>query len=83
VRRFSDKPSTVLTVGPITLDLTNRRVTREQNELSLTPTEFSLLEFLMRYSGQVVTANALRAPLGSGLGRSDQCGGSSYQPPAW
>lgn len=58
-RRAGDRPSTVLTVGPLTLDLTNRHVTRGDAELSLTPTEFSLLEFLMRYAGQVVTRKML------------------------
>ena len=58
-RRAKDRPGTALTVGPLTLDLTTRRVTRDANEISLTPTEFSLLEFLMRYAGQVVTRKML------------------------
>ena len=37
------------------LDLSTRRVTREGKEIDLTPTEFSLLEFLMRNAGQVLT----------------------------
>jgi len=36
-----------------------RRVTREEHEIELTPTEFSLLELLMRYAGQVVTRRML------------------------
>lgn len=59
VRRSSEKPSTQLRVGPLTLDLTNRHVQRGNVDLSLTPTEFSLLEFLMRYAGQVVTRRML------------------------
>jgi two-component system OmpR family response regulator/two-component system copper resistance phosphate regulon response regulator CusR len=59
VRRSGDKPSTTLCAGPLTLDLTNRRVTRGGSEIILTPTEFSLLEFLMRYAGQVVTRKML------------------------
>lgn len=59
VRRSVDKPSTTLKAGPLNLDLTNRRVTRGEQEISLTPTEFSLLEFLMRYAGQVVTRKML------------------------
>jgi len=58
-RRSRLRPSTVLRVGPLNLDLTTRRVTREQKEIDLTPTEFSLLEFLMRYNGQVVTRKML------------------------
>ena len=58
-RRSVDRPSSTLKAGPLTLDLTNRRVTRGDAELNLTPTEFSLLEFLMRYAGQVVTRKML------------------------
>jgi two-component system, OmpR family, response regulator len=59
VRRAGDKPSSTLNAGPLCLDLTNRRVTRGDTEIVLTPTEFSLLEFLMRYAGQVVTRKML------------------------
>jgi two-component system, OmpR family, response regulator len=58
-RRAQTKPPTTLTAGPLTLDLTNRRVTRGGIEVVLTPTEFSLLELLMRYAGQVVTRKML------------------------
>ena len=58
-RRAKDRPSSTLAAGPLTLDLTTRRVTRDQTEIALTPTEFSLLEFLMRYAGQVVTRKML------------------------
>jgi two-component system, OmpR family, response regulator len=58
-RRAKDRPSTTLNVGPLTLDLSTRRVARDKSEISLTPTEFSLLEFLMRYAGQVVTRKML------------------------
>lgn len=58
-RRSQTRPSTEMTVGPLHLDLTNRRVTREGKDLVLTPTEFSLLEYLMRYAGQVVTRKML------------------------
>jgi two-component system OmpR family response regulator/two-component system copper resistance phosphate regulon response regulator CusR len=58
-RRTKDRPSTTLAAGPLTLDLTVRRVTRGDTEITLTPTEFSLLEYLMRYAGQVVTRKML------------------------
>lgn len=58
-RRSMQRPSSEVVVGPLRLDLTNRRVTREDREIELTPTEFSLLEFLMRYAGQVVTRKML------------------------
>ena len=58
-RRVLDRPSSTLHAGPLSLDLTTRRVVRGGNEIMLTPTEFSLLEFLMRYVGQVVTRKML------------------------
>jgi two-component system OmpR family response regulator len=58
-RRVADRPSSTMCVGPLSLDLTNRKVARGGTELSLTPTEFSLLEYLMRYQGQVVTRKML------------------------
>src|SRR5262249_26259656 len=54
-RRSSARPSPLVEVGDVSLDLTTRRVRRAGAEIELTPTEFSLLEMLMRYAGQVVT----------------------------
>ncbi len=58
-RRSLHLNARVLTVGPLSLDLSVRRVTRAGQEIDLTPTEFSLLEFLMRHAGQVVTRKML------------------------
>jgi two-component system, OmpR family, response regulator len=58
-RRSNDRPSSTLEVGPLTLDLPTRRVMRDGADVPLTPTEFTLLEFLMRYAGQVVTRKML------------------------
>lgn len=58
-RRVADRPSSTMTAGPVTLDLTNRRVMRGGTEITLTPTEFSLLEYLIRFQGQVVTRKML------------------------
>ena len=58
-RRSADRPAPTLIVGQINLDLTNRRVTCSGNHVELTPTEFSLLEILMRNAGQVVTRKML------------------------
>jgi len=58
-RRSRQLTSQQLATGPLSLDLSTRRVTRDGQEISLTPTEFSLLEFLMRNSGQVVTRKML------------------------
>lgn len=46
-------------VGPLSLDLSTRRVTRDGVDVDLTPTEFSLLELLMRNVGQVLTRKML------------------------
>jgi two-component system OmpR family response regulator/two-component system copper resistance phosphate regulon response regulator CusR len=54
-RRTADRPAVVIHSGNMTLDLTTHRVTREGQDLELTPTEFSILELLLRYAGQVVT----------------------------
>ena len=47
---------TLLRVADLELDLITRHVARRGGtELSLLPTEFKLLEFLMRHAGQVLT----------------------------
>jgi two-component system, OmpR family, response regulator len=58
-RRSLNLTSQHLCVGPLSLDLSTRRVTRDNSEIDLTPTEFSLLEFLMRNAGQVLTRKML------------------------
>lgn len=58
-RRTQKRPSTQSQVGDLTLDLTTRRAKREGKEIELSPTEFTILEFLMRYAGQVVTRKML------------------------
>ena len=58
-RRTVDRPPAVTTVGGICLDLTTRRVLKDEAEIDLTPTEFSILELLMRHAGQVVTRKML------------------------
>jgi two-component system OmpR family response regulator/two-component system copper resistance phosphate regulon response regulator CusR len=58
-RRSMTRPSPTLEVGDICLNLASRRVTRGGVEINISPTEFSLLEFLMRHAGQVVTRKML------------------------
>jgi two-component system OmpR family response regulator len=50
---------TQLRVADLELDLLARRVTRAGRDIELTSKEFSLLEFLMRRAGQVVTRTML------------------------
>lgn len=59
VRRTQSRPPLRLQVGELILDVTTRRVTLNGREIDLTPIEFSLLELLMRYAGQVVTRKML------------------------
>ena len=58
-RRVQERPSPVLGAGGLKLDLTTRRVTHAGKEIDLTPTEFSILELLLRHAGQVVTRKML------------------------
>ena len=62
-RRSNVRPALSYEVGPLKLDLSARRVTRGDDEIELSPTEFSLLEFLMRYAEQVVTRKMLNEHL--------------------
>lgn len=51
--------TTKLKVGDLELDLLARTVSRQGRAVELLPREFSLLEFLMRHAGQVVTRTML------------------------
>lgn len=46
---------TRLAVGPLTLDLVTRAVSRAGQAIDLQPREFRLLEYLMRHAGRVVS----------------------------
>ncbi len=58
-RRSSVRPPATLAAGDLSLDLTNHRVVVGKAEVDLTPTEFSILELLLRHAGQVVTRKML------------------------
>lgn len=58
-RRSTTRPGSIVEVGDLSLDLSTRRATAGGKAVELTPTEFSLLEFLMRHAGQVVTRRML------------------------
>ena len=55
VRRGAPERPAVLTVGDIELDPARHKVTRAGTELTLTPREYSVLEFLMRHRDKVVS----------------------------
>jgi len=55
--RVADAPK--LGVGDLEMDLVTRKVLRTGKPVDLTVREFELLEFLMRYQGQVVSRETL------------------------
>jgi two-component system KDP operon response regulator KdpE len=60
VRRASPAPDEpVIAVGDFTVDLAAKRVTRGGGDVRLTPTEWQLLEVLVRNSGRLVSQRQL------------------------
>jgi two-component system OmpR family response regulator len=55
LRRGAPERPAVLTAGDLELDPSRHRVCRGRTPLALTPREYSVLEFLMRHRGTVVT----------------------------
>ena len=55
LRRKNAEKSTLLKVVDLELDQLTRKAYRAGKEIELTPTEYSLLEYLMLHVGQVVT----------------------------
>jgi two-component system OmpR family response regulator len=54
-RSSSSSEPTTLTVGDLSLDVVKRKVFRGEKEIELQSREFSLLEYLMRNAGKVVS----------------------------
>jgi two-component system OmpR family response regulator len=59
VRRGAPERPVVLSVGDLRLEPARRRVTRQGNEIALTPREYGVLELLMRRNGDVVTKSEI------------------------
>jgi two-component system OmpR family response regulator len=57
LRRRPDRlnPKTVLRIDELELDLIKRKMAHQESAENLQPTEFRLLEFMMRHAGQVLT----------------------------
>ncbi len=55
LRRSGQEEAMRKQVGDLTIDLRTRQAWRGPDEIALTPREFELLVYLMRYEGQVVT----------------------------
>ena len=59
LRRPLETRATILRVGPLSLDLIDRKARRGEREIELLPREFKLLEYLMRRPDRVVTRDML------------------------
>jgi len=59
LRRGTATDATEMTLGSLSLDRITRRVVRDGTPIELTVKEFELLEYLMRYQGQIVSREAL------------------------
>jgi len=59
MRRKQLAQDTMLTLADLTMDVIARRVTSGAQEITLQAREFSLLEYLLRHKGQVVTRSML------------------------
>lgn len=57
--RSKTRPKSVLESGQVYMDLTSRKVLRNGRLIPLTPTEFRILEILMRNQGKAVTRRML------------------------
>jgi len=58
-RRLSDIKSLVLEYGNLKLDPSSQKVSYEGNFLELTPKEYQILEYFLRYPSKVLTRSAL------------------------
>jgi DNA-binding response OmpR family regulator len=58
-RRGPAKLPAALQIADLILNPGSRRVTRDSREIELTPTEYRLLEFLMRRAGRILSRSAI------------------------
>ena len=61
LRRTDDEPTDVLSIGDLTIDVPQHMVTRDGQEIALTPLEFDLLLEMARRPNQVHTREELLA----------------------
>jgi DNA-binding response OmpR family regulator len=59
LRRAAGRASSLMTVGPVTLDARRMRVTVDGAPLSLSPLEYRCLSYLMHHAGRVVPPTEL------------------------
>jgi two-component system, OmpR family, response regulator len=59
IRRAAGQTRNILEIGEVIIDMAARRVTCAGHQVSLTPREYSLVEFLALHRGEVVTRTTL------------------------
>lgn len=59
LRRSGQEEPLRFQIGSLILDVRTRQVQRQGEEVALTPREFGVLHYLMRYEGQIVTRQML------------------------
>lgn len=59
LRRSSDNKSPILSLADLTLNTADRRITRGERNITLTTTEYALLEYLLRNQGHVLTRSQI------------------------
>jgi DNA-binding response OmpR family regulator len=70
IRRGRMTPLPRLGVSDLEMDIRTRTVTRAEREIELTALEFELLEYLLRYEGEVVSRETLARDVWHERGRS-------------
>jgi DNA-binding response OmpR family regulator len=63
VRRSAGIFAPIITIGPLSLDTRQMRLTRDGAQINLTPQEYRLLSYLMHHSGRVVPPSELMEQL--------------------
>jgi DNA-binding response OmpR family regulator len=59
LRRAAGRASSVMTIGPVTLDARKMRVTVDDEPVNLSPLEYRCLSYLMHHAGRVVAPGEL------------------------
>ena len=59
LRRAAGRASSVMTIGPVTLDARKMRVTVDEEPLSLSPLEYRCLSYLMHHADRVIPPGGL------------------------
>jgi two-component system, OmpR family, response regulator len=67
-RRAKERPAPILKVGELTLNRASRHCTRGAVEITLSPTEYRLVEFFMQHAGELVTRSMLFEHMWHGTG---------------